>query len=512
MVRASDPHLPSVRMTRLLDEIEVLETSGDPALVDVRGIEHDSRRVAGGDLFCCLVGQRADGHDHATDAVARGAVGVLCERIVPGLPHGVVQARVAPGTARRAMARAAGAFWGHPARSLVMAGVTGTNGKTTVAQLLGAVLERAGHPTTVVGTLSGTRTTPESTDLQRLLAGVRDANPPSPRPAVAMEVSSHALVQSRVDGIRFDVAVFTNLSHDHLDFHGTMEAYFEAKALLFGADRTKVAVVHADDPWGRRLVERLAVPVVCVHDDQVGDVQLAVGRSRFTWRGISVTVDLTGKMNVRNAHVAAEAAVALGVAPETVAEGLAAVRSVPGRMEPVAVAGKGVSDVDVLVDYAHTPAALETVLGEASRLARAHGGRTIVVFGCGGDRDVAKRPMMGEIASRLADVVVVTSDNPRSEDPGKIIDEVVAGIRPTRGADVVLEPARAVAIDVAIRTARAGDVVVVAGKGHETTQTIGVRAVPFDDRRVAAEALARRAAGGVLGGGRHDCADTTGGV
>jgi UDP-N-acetylmuramoyl-L-alanyl-D-glutamate--2,6-diaminopimelate ligase len=497
-------------MTRLLDDIEVLETSGDPAAVEVRGVEHDSRRISRGDLFCCLVGQRADGHDYARDAVARGAVGLLCERLVLGVPDQVVQVRVAPGRARRAMARAAGAFWGHPARSLVMAGVTGTNGKTTVTQLLGAVLERAGHPTTVVGTLTGPRTTPESTDLQRLLAGVRDTHPPSPRPAVAMEVSSHALVQSRVDGICFDVAVFTNLSHDHLDFHGTMEAYFEAKALLFDAERTKVAVVYADDPWGRRLVERVAVPVVEVHDDQVGGVQLSVGRSRFTWRGIDVVVALTGAMNVRNAHLAAEAALALGVGPEVVAEGLAGVRSVPGRMEPVAVAGEKMADVDVLVDYAHTPAALETVLGEASRLARARGGRTVVVFGCGGDRDMAKRPMMGAIASRLADVVVVTSDNPRSEDPGAIIDDVVAGIVPAHGATVVLEPARAAAIDTAIRSARPGDVVVVAGKGHETTQTVGARAIPFDDRQVAAEALARRAArDGVPETAPDDGADAT---
>lgn len=480
-------------MTRLLDEIEVLETSGDPVAVDVRGVEHDSRRVSPGDLFCCLVGQHEDGHDHVPEAVDRGAVGLLCERMVAEVPDRVVQVRVAPGGARRAMARAASAFWGHPASSLIVAGVTGTNGKTTVTQLLGAVLERAGHPTTVVGTLTGTRTTPESTDLYRLLAGVRDTHPPAPRPAVAMEVSSHALVQSRVEGIRFDVAVFTNLSHDHLDFHHSMEEYFEAKASLFEAGRAKAAVVYADDPWGRRLLERISLPAVEVHDVDVRDVRLAVGRSTFSWRGTEVSVALTGAMNVRNAQLAAEAAVALGVAPDVVAEGLGRVPSVPGRMEPVAIAGRRGADIDVLVDYAHTPAALETVLHEANRLLGARGGRTVVVFGCGGDRDVSKRPMMGAIASRLADVVVVTSDNPRSEDPAAIIDDVLAGIAVGKDRLVAVEPDRAAAIEQAIHLARAGDVVVVAGKGHEKTQTIGAHVLPFSDAQVAGEALARRA-------------------
>ncbi|MGH8980975.1 MAG: UDP-N-acetylmuramoyl-L-alanyl-D-glutamate--2,6-diaminopimelate ligase [Acidimicrobiales bacterium] len=485
-------------MTLLLDEIEVLETSGHPADADVRGVEHDSRRVSSGDLFCCLVGERDDGHDHVPEAVGRGAVGVLFERPVPGLPEGVVQVRVAPGGGRRAMARAATAFWGHPARSLVMAGVTGTNGKTTVAHLLGAVLERAGHPTTVVGTLTGARTTPESTELQRTLADVRDTHPPLPRPAVAMEVSSHALVQSRVEGICYDVAVFTNLSHEHLDFHHSMEEYFEAKAILFDSARAKTAIVQADDPWGRRLLERISVPAVEVHDDEVTGVRLAVGRSVFSWRGRQVSIALTGALNVRNAHLAAEAAVALGVPPDVVAEGLGAAPPVPGRMEPVGVAGEGGADVDVLVDYAHTPAALETVLDEANRLARPRGGRTVVVFGCGGDRDASKRPVMGQIASRLADVAVVTSDNPRSENPETIIDQILAGVG--EDVDVVVEPDRGVAIVDAIRSALPGDVVVVAGKGHEATQTVGAHVLPFDDRRAARDALASRAGGGGAAG------------
>ncbi len=488
MVRACIPHQPSVRMTLLLDEIDVLATSGDPDAVDVRGVEHDSRRVERGDLFCCLVGRQTDGHDHASEAIARGAVGLVCERPVvtsPARPaRPIVEVRVAPGSGRAAMARLAAAFWGHPARALVTAGVTGTNGKTTVTQLLGAVLEHAGHPTTVIGTLSGPRTTPESTELQRTFAAVRDAHGGGPRPAVAMEVSSHALAQSRVDAVRFDVAVFTNLSHDHLDFHGTMDAYFAAKASLFEPERAARAVVNADDPWGQRLIAGARIPTVAVHPAEVTDVRLAVGRSQFTWRGHHVRTALTGLVNVYNAHLAAEAALALGVPSDVVAAGLAGASPVPGRLEALDVGDLG---FDVIIDYAHTPAALAAALEEAGRLAHPRGGRTIVVFGCGGDRDQAKRPVMGRIAGRLADVAVVTSDNPRGEEPGTIIAGVLAGVEPP--ASPVVEPDRRRAIEVALSGARAGDVVLVAGKGHETVQVVGDTKLPFDDRAVAAEAI-----------------------
>jgi UDP-N-acetylmuramoyl-L-alanyl-D-glutamate--2,6-diaminopimelate ligase len=485
MVRARVPRLPSVRMTLLLDDIDVLETSGHPSDVEVTGVEHDSRRVTPGVLFCCLVGHESDGHEHASEAVARGAVGLVEEHDVGPLPDGVVQVRVAPGAGRPSMARLAAAFYGYPASSLLTAGVTGTNGKTTVTHLLGAILEHAGHPTTVIGTLTGTRTTPESTDLQRMFAGVRDTNPPSPRPAVAMEVSSHALVQARVDAVLFEVAVFTNLSHDHLDFHGSMEAYFQAKAKLFVPERAKAAVVHADDEWGRRILSDVGVPAVAIGADGVSDVELGVGRSAFTWRTQRVVVPLTGRVNVTNAQLAAEAAVVLGVAPDVAAAGLSGSRPVPGRMEVVDTGDLGFS---VLVDYAHTPAALEAVLGEAARLAAPSGGRTIVVFGCGGDRDALKRPVMGALAARAADVVVVTSDNPRHEEPGAIIEEILSGIEASERP--VVEPDRRLAIEAAVATARPGDVVVVAGKGHETVQQVGEERFPFDDRAVAADALA----------------------
>jgi UDP-N-acetylmuramoyl-L-alanyl-D-glutamate--2,6-diaminopimelate ligase len=491
-------------MTLLLDDIDVLATSGDPGHAEVTGVEHDSRRVVPGTLFCCLVGGQTDGHHHVREAVERGAVGIVAERDVGPLPREVVGVRIAAGTARAAMARLAAAFYGYPAESLLLAGVTGTNGKTTVTHLLGAVLQHAGHSTTVIGTLTGSMTTPESTDLQRMFAAARDAGggaghpgaPSSARPAVAMEVSSHALVQSRVDAVRFDVAVFTNLSHDHLDFHGSMEAYFEAKAMLFEPERTDAAVVDVDTPWGRRLLERLRVPAVAVSRAGVHDVRLGVGRSAFTWRGVEVVVPLTGLVNVANAQLAAEAAVVLGVPPAVVAEGLASAQPVPGRMQVIDTGGLGFC---VLVDYAHTPAALETVLTEARRVAAGSGGRTIVVFGCGGDRDAMKRPAMGAAAAEGADVVVVTSDNPRHEDPGRIIEEVLRGISPP--AEALVEPDRRRAIALAIRAARPGDVVVIAGKGHETVQVVGDQRLAFDDRAVAAEVLASLGAGRTSGRG-----------
>ncbi len=482
-------------MTLLFEAIDVVATTGDPAGVEVGGIEHDSRRVTAGDLFCCLPGRAADGHDHAADAVARGAVGLVCERPVGALPHPVVQVRV-PAT-RPAMARLAAAFWDHPATALDVVGVTGTNGKTTVAHLVGAVAAHAGRPTAVLGTLSGARTTPEATDLQRTLAEVRDRHPGGARPVVAMEVSSHALDQARVDGMRFDVAVFTNLSHDHLDFHGTMERYFEAKASLFVPDRTDRAVVWADDEWGRRLLARGGVPMQAVRSDQASDVHLHVGRSTFRWRGRTVVLPFTGAVNVRNALVAAEAAMALGFPPDAVAAGLSAAAPVRGRLEVVAAPGPGGPPFAVLVDYAHTPAGLEVVLAEARELAGA-GGRVAVVFGCGGDRDRAKRPLMGTAAARGADLAVVTTDNPRHEDPDGIIAEVMAGARragAVEGGTIEVVPDRADAIRRALAWAQPGDVVVLAGKGHETTQERGADRVPFDDAVVARQALAERTTG-----------------
>jgi UDP-N-acetylmuramoyl-L-alanyl-D-glutamate--2,6-diaminopimelate ligase len=497
-------------MNLLFDDIEVIETAGDPAAIDVRGIAYDSRRVEPGDLFCCVPGLLSDGHAFAADAVDRGAVGLLCEHFIPELlDRPVVQTLIAPGTVRPVMARLAAAFYGQPARDLLMIGVTGTNGKTTVTQLLGDLLAATGRPTDVMGTLSGARTTPEATEVQRQLAEVRDRQRADGRQhAVAMEVSSHALVQSRVEGVHFDVAVFTNLSHDHLDYHGTMEAYFAAKSSLFSADHALRAVVNADDPWGQELLRKARIPMVAVHRHDASNVVLRSGHTEFSWRGHRVVTPLTGAINVDNTLLAAEAAVSLGLNPAEVAGALGQVSPVPGRLQIVAAppllsggpgsGGPAPDDPDappftVIVDYAHTPAGLEVVLRE-SRALMGSGGRVLVAFGCGGHRDRAKRPKMGRVASVMADVAVLTSDNPRDEDPLAIIEEVRAGVaaadRPH--ATLQVEPDRRRAIARVLDEARPGDVVVIAGKGHETTQEIGDQRLPFDDVVEARRALSRR--------------------
>jgi len=465
----------------LLDGVPVTGIRGDAVATPVTAVEFDSRRVASGTLFCCVPGEHTDGHLHAAEAVSRGAGSLLCDHF---LDLGVTQVRVAPGEIRPAMASVASTFYGHPARSLQTVGVTGTNGKTTVTQLVRSILEADGRPTGVIGTLAGVRTTPESPDLQRRLAELVSDG----RRAVAMEVSSHALTQHRVDGIAFDVAAFTNLSRDHLDHHGSMEEYFEAKATLFTPERCRHAVVFADDPWGARLLGRLGpVGATAVTRDEAGSVELAVGASRFTWRGREVVLPLSGRFNIDNALVAAAVAVALGVDESRVALGLTAAPTVPGRME---VVGAG-APVAVLVDYAHTPAGLEVALDAARSLAA--GGRVLVVFGCGGDRDAGKRPLMGAVATTLADVVILTSDNPRSEDPLAIIDQVRSGMDP--GVAVTVEPDRAQAIRAAVERAFPGDVVLVAGKGHEDTQTTAGVTVPLDDRVEAGRALEERFGG-----------------
>jgi UDP-N-acetylmuramoyl-L-alanyl-D-glutamate--2,6-diaminopimelate ligase len=383
------------------------------------------------------------------------------------------------------MGPVAAACHGHPSAALPVVGVTGTNGKTTTTWLLRAVLEAAGRPTGLIGTLSGARTTPEAPDLQARLAALRDEG----ARAVSMEVSSHALALHRVDGTRFAVAVFTNLGRDHLDFHDTLEEYFAAKARLFTPELAEVAVVGVDDPHGRLLRDAARIPTRGYSLADVEDLELGPRSSTGRWRGQRLVVPLGGAFNVRNALAAAMAAVELGVDEATVVEGLAAAPPVPGRFEAVALE----APFTVVVDYAHTPDALEALLGAARDVA-APGARLLVAFGCGGDRDRAKRPAMGEVAARLADVVVVTSDNPRSEDPAAIAEAVRRGAAGPGAVTTVLDRREAVATVLA--EAGPGDVVVVAGKGHETTQDIGGAAVPFDDRAVVAEEWARVAGAG----------------
>ncbi|MDQ6725401.1 MAG: UDP-N-acetylmuramoyl-L-alanyl-D-glutamate--2,6-diaminopimelate ligase [Actinomycetota bacterium] len=486
-----------MRLLRLLGDLRVRAVRGDPGATDVIAVTHDSGAVVPGCLFCCVRGRRVDGHDFAAQAVAGGAVAVLCERPVdvgPGIPQIEVDA------VRPAMALVAAALFDHPSDRMAVVGVTGTNGKTTTTHLLRAVLEADGRRAAVIGTLSGSRaaghpgrpggpgTTPEAPDLQAHLAELAGEG----FEAVAMEVSSHALDQHRVDGTHFAVAVFTNLSQDHLDFHGSMERYFEAKAALFDADRAAVAVVNGDDPWGRRLLESPRLPTTPFSLADAVGLDMDRRGSHFEWEGHRVRLQIPGQANVANAVAAGAAARELAVGPDAVAAGLSSLVSVPGRNEQV---DRG-QPFTVLVDYAHTPDGLGQALTSARRLVG--GGRVLVVFGCGGDRDRSKRPLMGEVATRLADLAVLTSDNPRSEDPLAIIEEARAGVQ--RPEVLVVEPDRRAAIALALAAAQTDDVVIIAGKGHESTQVVGTEVLPFDDRSVAAELLGAMDWGSTGGG------------
>lgn len=460
-----------VLLDDLLGDVGVRAVLG--ASVEVTSVTHDSRTVRAGSLFCCVPGAVTDGHVFAADAVALGASSLLVER---QLDLDVTQ--VVVDDVRRAMGPVAASFHGHPSDSMDVVGVTGTNGKTTTAWLLRSIFEQAGRTTGMIGTLTGTRTTPESTDLQAELAALRDGG----ATAVAMEVSSHALAQSRVAGTRFKVGVFTNLSRDHLEYHDTMEDYFAAKALLFEPGQSDVGVVNADDPRGQLLLDAARIPTRAFSLSDVDDLRVLEDRSEATWRGRRLVVPLGAVFNVSNALAAATAALELGITEDDIVAGIAAAPQAPGRFELVD-AGQPFA---VVVDFAHTPDGIENLLRAARQVAG--DGELTIVFGAGGDKDRGKRPMMGDVASRLADVVVLTSDNPRSEDPMSIIEEIRAGT--TGSAYVITEPDRRAAIELALKRATAGDVVVVAGKGHETTQTIGDTVLPFDDRVVVREVLA----------------------
>ena len=446
--------------------------------IDVVDVVHDTRDPMDGALFACVRGTRVDGHTLAERAVDAGAVALLVDHALDiDVPQIVVD------DTRRAMSALASACHGDPSSSLTVVGVTGTNGKTTSTHLLANIMRAAGRPVEVIGTLSGARTTPEAPDLQRRLARIRDDG----GDVVAMEVSSHAIDQHRVDEVHFRVAAFTNLTRDHLDWHGTMEAYFASKARLFEADRADLAVIDVDGPYGRLLADTVTIPVATCSLDEIDSIELGPDVSACTWRGRRVHLPLGGRFNLSNAILAAHVASELGVDDATIVEGLALPLVVPGRFEAVH-AGQ---PFPIIVDYAHTPDGLEKVLAAASELvAPSPGARVLVVFGCGGDRDPSKRPQMGQAAAAGADVVVLTSDNSRSESTSDIMGAVLEGIdrlHPRRAALVVAEPDRRAAIGTALAEARPGDIVVIAGKGHETTQTIGERTTEFDDRVVAAE-------------------------
>lgn len=480
-----------MKLSDILEKIECIGVKGDTGRV-ISGVAYDSRKVSPGGLFVAIPGTRHDGFEYIDDAVKRGA-GVIVS------PHGFLPGRdvthVQVQNARQALADIADIFYGHPSGSLATIGVTGTNGKTTTTFMLRDILEAAGRSPGLMGTVQyeigariipATRTTPESADVQDYLSRMRQAGCGS----VVMEVSSHALDQDRVRGVDFDVAVFTNLTRDHLDYHQTMDRYFEAKRRLFvplGQGKKRAfAVINHDDEWGRRLAVDADIRAQVITfgigegaDVRAADPILNLGGSEFKvtspWGESYLQIPLLGRFNVQNALAAYTAARALGLDESLVARALAGRRAVPGRLEEIPTR----RGWKVFVDYAHTDDALANVLETVRRFTA---GRLIVVFGCGGNRDQSKRALMGAVAARLADIAILTSDNPRDEAPADILAQIRSGFGDRTNYEIVED--RAKAIEMGLAMAKDGDVVLVAGKGHETTQEIRGAYTVFDDRQV----------------------------
>lgn len=492
----------------LAEVVRVVPPGSTPATLGLHGgdvavtqIAYDSRQVQPGAVFVALHGLKDDGTRYVPQAIARGAVAIVAEAPVP---DAFAHAWIPTNDARLAIALLADRFYDSPSRRMAVIGVTGTNGKTTTGYLLAAILDAAGLTAGLLGTVSyriggeereAARTTPESTDVQALLAEMIDRGCRS----AVMEVSSHALALRRVDGMRFAAGIFTNLTRDHLDFHGDMEAYFAAKRRLFEMlDADAPGVINMDDPRGAQLLA--ACPRHITYGiTQPADVSPTLLVMSLTGLectletpvgSIAVRSSLVGRPNVYNILAASAAAVALGVSSDAIARGIATLPGVPGRFE---VVSDPEDDITVVVDYAHTDDALRNLLETARPLAAR---RLLTVFGCGGDRDKTKRPLMGMVATRLSDVVIITSDNPRTEEPGRIIDDIRRGITPDakgqRHSEVTAIEDRAMAIARAVSMAAPGDLVLVAGKGHEKTQHIGLDVLPFDDVAVSRDALAAR--------------------
>jgi UDP-N-acetylmuramoyl-L-alanyl-D-glutamate--2,6-diaminopimelate ligase len=493
-----------MHVEEVLQGVSLMRRAGPS--VDVRSIEYDSRNVAGNSLFIAMHGGTTDGNRFISAAMERGAVAVLTDsaaafdETVRTYPHAAV-AEIERG--RHAMALLASNFYDHPEKKLVLSGVTGTNGKTTTAILLDAMLNSVHRKTVLVGTIAyhiagaaveSPHTTPESRDLLELFArgiclGATEG---------VMEVSSHALEQGRVWSLPFDVAVFTNLTRDHLDYHGTMDAYFAAKRMLFDGTNGAVprfSVINLDDPYGAKLAVKAkeAGSEVFSYGWSVGefhaeDVRMSAAGMQFTLvapaGSVALQTRLTGRVNVYNLLAASAAACARGLTLDEIANGAASLACVPGRFQTVA-AGQPFT---VVVDYAHTDDALRNLIALAREFVKAASGRVITLFGCGGDRDRTKRPLMGRAAGEGSDFVVLTSDNPRSEEPEEILRDVLPGLQAT-GAKFVTEADRAKAIQIAIEQATPGDIVLLAGKGHEKTQTLRDRVIPFDDVEIATSAI-----------------------
>jgi UDP-N-acetylmuramoyl-L-alanyl-D-glutamate--2,6-diaminopimelate ligase len=474
-----------MRLDELLAGYPGARVLGDTA-VEIADLAYDSRKVEPGTLFFCVVGEKADGHEFGARAVEEGAAALVVERELTELavPQVVVE------DSRAAMAPLAARFWGDPTAELRMVGITGTNGKTTTAFLVHEVLKAASFPCGLLGTVKQVvggvekevvRTTPEAIELQATFRQMLEGGDE----ACAMEVSSHAMTLHRADAIHFEVAIFTNLTQDHLDFHADMEDYFLAKRKLFELAGPMVRIVNVDDPYGRRLASEFECVTFSAEgaeaDYSARDVSFDAGGASFGVGEVELRTALPGHFNVANALGAFAAAEAMGVGSEIAAAGLSRAGRVPGRFEPIDE-GQGFA---VLVDYAHTPDSLENVLRAARRLTE---GKVITVFGAGGDRDRDKRPKMGRAGAELADLTVITSDNPRSENPEAIVAEVAAGAEGANELEVVVD--RRAAIALALGRAKPGDTVVIAGKGHEQGQEFeDGHKIPFDDREVAREEL-----------------------
>jgi UDP-N-acetylmuramoyl-L-alanyl-D-glutamate--2,6-diaminopimelate ligase len=472
--------------------------------VDVAGVQYDSRRVNSGDIFVAMRGETTNGNQYIGAAIERGARAIVTDSREVRDRERVVYAErpfylVASG--RRALAEISANLFGHPERKLALSAVTGTNGKTTTAFLLEGMLRSIGRTCVLIGTIEthvgneirvSPHTTPEASDTLRVLADGINAGATE----AVMEMSSHALEQERVWALPVDVALFTNLTQDHLDYHATMENYFAAKAKLFegiGTPPPKVAVINREDAWGRRLMQYPSRSKIMSYGVDEGEyraekVELHSGETHFVFKtpdgDVPIRSRLTGSVNVYNLLAASCAALARGLSLEQVGVAAAGSLQVPGRFQVVPSS----NDVTVVVDYAHTEDALRNLISLARELVKARHGRVIILFGCGGDRDRTKRPRMGKAAGEGSDLVVLTSDNPRSEDPMEIIQEALTGVRET-GTNCMVEEDRATAIDIAIRAARPGDIVLIAGKGHEKVQIFKDGPVPFDDAAIAAQVL-----------------------
>jgi UDP-N-acetylmuramoyl-L-alanyl-D-glutamate--2,6-diaminopimelate ligase len=447
--------------------------------LEITRVEIDSRLCTDGTLFFAMPGKTANGVQYIKDAVANGAVAVVTTELVD--IDETPQLLAAPTQIRPLLAHASACVTGFPNLDMELVGVTGTNGKTSVTSLVAQLAKELGWNAGNIGTLTNARTTPDSPELFRTLRELRNEfDNDASKSVVAMEVSSHALDQGRTTGLTFEVGAFTNLSHDHLDYHETMEKYFEAKAKLFESSTSSQAVIWGDDPYGKRLIDEVSIPVTVASRHDVSEVVMSITGTTFFWRGHLVNSSLIGGYNIDNTIMALSIVSALGASDEAAAQAMSSVFPVSGRFEVVHS-----GSFSVIVDYAHTPDGLKSVLRDVRGLMQS--GRLITVFGCGGDRDVTKRPEMGALATQLSDITIVTSDNPRTESPDAIIDAVLSGA--VEGKEVERVVDRRSAIAKAIESAIAGDVIVVAGKGHETTQTIGELVTHFDDREVIRELL-----------------------